>query len=263
MSELVVHNKRKPFDVYIGRPSKSVCLKIFGQPSETFRIVVQHPNSRITSATKGAPELSGKVVVIPAQVGGGSTPSASLFEHDIPASSISTLVQLGTLISVFAASPSTTLSAADVNGATMGTDSGPLFHVNLGKPMPPSFGLGAGNENPLTQEAIVASDTEPPRSKWLVTAFSSAEIRAFRSGDGSHSKHYIESVVYSPFKWGNPFEIGKDGTREEVIAKYQIWLYRQPELMEALPELKGKILGCWCAPKACHGDVLADLAANV
>jgi len=30
--------------------------------------------------------------------------------------------------------------------------------------------------------------------------------------------------------------------------------------MAALPELRGKVLGCWCAPKACHGDVLVSLA---
>ena len=61
-------------------------------------------------------------------------------------------------------------------------------------------------------------------------------------------------------KWANPFKIGKDGTQNEVIAKYEAWLKTQPGLMAALPELKGKVLGCWCAPKPCHGDVLARLA---
>jgi len=63
-----------------------------------------------------------------------------------------------------------------------------------------------------------------------------------------------------PSKWGNPFEIGKDGTREEVVKMYAVWLLAQPELMAALPELRGKVLGCWCSPKFCHGDVLAGLA---
>jgi len=61
-------------------------------------------------------------------------------------------------------------------------------------------------------------------------------------------------------KWGNPFRIGRDGTREEVIAKYEAWIQTQPALMAALPELRGKVLGCWCAPRACHGDVLSRLA---
>ena len=66
--------------------------------------------------------------------------------------------------------------------------------------------------------------------------------------------------VGRPSKWGNPFVIGRDGEREQVIEKYRQWLLGQPALLAALPELKGKTLACWCAPKACHGDVLAELA---
>ena len=62
-----------------------------------------------------------------------------------------------------------------------------------------------------------------------------------------------------PSKWGNPFSIGKDGTREEVVQKYEKWIKQQPELMENLHELKDKVLGCWCSPKLCHGDVLIKL----
>jgi hypothetical protein len=61
-------------------------------------------------------------------------------------------------------------------------------------------------------------------------------------------------------KWANPFKIGRDGTREEVIAKYRAWLLGQPELMAALPELRGKDLACWCAPEPCHAEVLLELA---
>ena len=48
--------------------------------------------------------------------------------------------------------------------------------------------------------------------------------------------------------WGNPFIIGKDGTRAEVIAKYARWIAGQPQLLARLPELQGKRLGCFCAP---------------
>jgi hypothetical protein len=76
-----------------------------------------------------------------------------------------------------------------------------------------------------------------------------------------HCKREAYDVyIGRPSKWGNPFTIGKDGTREQVIAKYREWLKSQPALMAALPELRGKILGCWCAPHPCHGDVLAELA---
>lgn len=63
--------------------------------------------------------------------------------------------------------------------------------------------------------------------------------------------------------WGNPFVIGKDGTREQVIAKYREWicLPENTHMVErARQVLRGKVLGCWCAPKACHGDVLAEIA---
>lgn len=63
-----------------------------------------------------------------------------------------------------------------------------------------------------------------------------------------------------PSKWGNPFVIGRDGSRAEVIAKYRAWIVEQPALLNALDELRGRDLICWCAPLACHGDVLVELA---
>ena len=63
-----------------------------------------------------------------------------------------------------------------------------------------------------------------------------------------------------PTFWGNPFIIGKDGTREEVIAKYRTYVMGSEEHMARIGELTGKILACWCSPAPCHGDVLVDLA---
>ena len=60
--------------------------------------------------------------------------------------------------------------------------------------------------------------------------------------------------------YANPYKIGKDGDREEVIEKYREWILSQPELVEqAKRELKGKVLGCYCKPESCHGDVLAEI----
>lgn len=65
-------------------------------------------------------------------------------------------------------------------------------------------------------------------------------------------------------KWANPFVIGQHGTRDEVIAKYEAWVRTQPELMAALPELRGKTLGCWCAPfHNCHAYALDRLLQEV
>ena len=76
-----------------------------------------------------------------------------------------------------------------------------------------------------------------------------------------HCKREAYDVyIGRPGKWGNPFEIGKDGSRMQVINKYREWIKTQPDLMRDLPKLKGKVLGCWCYPRPCHGDVLAELA---
>jgi hypothetical protein len=62
-------------------------------------------------------------------------------------------------------------------------------------------------------------------------------------------------------KWGNPFIMldNGDAERERVIATYRDWIVTQAELMGSLEELRGKRLGCWCAPRRCHGDVLVEL----
>ncbi len=62
-----------------------------------------------------------------------------------------------------------------------------------------------------------------------------------------------------PSKWGNPFRMGADGTRDEIIAKYRDYVRSRPDLMASLGELRGKVLGCWCRPLPCHGDVLVEL----
>lgn len=81
-------------------------------------------------------------------------------------------------------------------------------------------------------------------------------------------KDKYDVYIGRPSKWGNPFVIGKHGTRSEVVEKYEEWLLgiidspngeKRPSLSDAKRELKGKVLACWCAPYACHGDVLDRL----
>lgn len=64
-------------------------------------------------------------------------------------------------------------------------------------------------------------------------------------------------------KWGNPFVIGKHGTREEVLEKYKNWFLNESALIPKLHEIRGKTLGCFCKPSPCHGDILADFADNL
>lgn len=63
-----------------------------------------------------------------------------------------------------------------------------------------------------------------------------------------------------PSKWGNPFVIGPNGNRAQVIALYREWIMKQTQLLESLGELRGKDLVCYCAPLPCHGDILLALA---
>jgi uncharacterized protein DUF4326 len=73
---------------------------------------------------------------------------------------------------------------------------------------------------------------------------------------------YPPNSVYigRPSKWGNPFYLGKDQAREEVIDTYYEYVIDNALLMESLYELVDKDLICWCAPLPCHGDVLLMLA---
>ncbi len=52
---------------------------------------------------------------------------------------------------------------------------------------------------------------------------------------------------------GNPFVIGRDGTRDEVCDKYEVWIDRQTQLLPLIASLKGRDLVCFCFPKRCHG----------
>lgn len=68
-----------------------------------------------------------------------------------------------------------------------------------------------------------------------------------------------------PSIFGNPFLEGVDGTRNEVIKKYKDWILFHDDAQEVrnnLYKLESKTLGCWCKPKKCHGDILAEIVEN-
>lgn len=83
-----------------------------------------------------------------------------------------------------------------------------------------------------------------------------------------------EVYIGRPGPWGNPYSdqasrlIDSEhvcSTREEAIRLYRVWMEArlaagEPGLPEALSRLQGKRLGCFCAPRSCHGDVLVELA---
>ena len=76
------------------------------------------------------------------------------------------------------------------------------------------------------------------------------------------NKERCDVYVGRPSPFGNPYVIGKDGTREEVIAAYSVYFHKRldfdPEWKAKVGALKGRVLGCHCKPSACHGDVIAE-----
>lgn len=67
--------------------------------------------------------------------------------------------------------------------------------------------------------------------------------------------------VGRPTKWGNPFPMHAESERAAVIELYRAALAKSPQLVSAARrELGGKNLVCWCAPRACHADVLMEVA---
>lgn len=95
----------------------------------------------------------------------------------------------------------------------------------------------------------------------------------YKSSRVVHCKKEAYDIYISrPSKWGNPFS-HKPGTkakylvdsREAAVEAYRSWILSGDgqHLLEDLHELKGKVLGCWCAPKLCHGHILSELALKI
>lgn len=73
--------------------------------------------------------------------------------------------------------------------------------------------------------------------------------------------------VGRPSKWGNPYSHLGYGlakfrveSAQKAVECYEKWLLSQPQLMNAISELRGKDLVCWCAPGPCHATILMKLA---
>mgnify|MGYP001558162244 CR=1 FL=1 len=80
-------------------------------------------------------------------------------------------------------------------------------------------------------------------------------------------KNKYDIYIGRPNYFGNPFVIGIDGTRKTVIKLYKEWFYKEIKINSIFKtkilELKGKILGCYCSPKECHGDIITEYLNNL
>lgn len=73
---------------------------------------------------------------------------------------------------------------------------------------------------------------------------------------GRNMSFYVPGAKKS--KFANPFSVKKYG-RDECLRLYQEYILTNPELYDALHELKDCTLACWCSPDPCHGDILIKL----
>ena len=63
-------------------------------------------------------------------------------------------------------------------------------------------------------------------------------------------------------KWASPFPITNTTNRTKAIHLFKKYLQNNEILKGSLHELKGKTLGCWCAPQQCHAELLHHRAGN-
>ena len=80
-------------------------------------------------------------------------------------------------------------------------------------------------------------------------------------------KERYDIYIGRPGRWGNPYSHLPNttaqfrvSTRAEAIRKYREYILSSPQLLADVKSLKGKVLGCWCKPLSCHGDILKELS---
>jgi hypothetical protein len=151
--------------------------------------------------------------------------------------------------------------------------------VSCEEPEMPIFDVDAAAEELIEAHAIIDSDGEPyhpPAPKPEPWTDEEKKLREqLETGEtvvvslrGQHARliSWAESRdlyvrVDRRTDWGNPFEMPADGDRDTVIANYRDhYLPHKPSLSDRLDDLRGKALGCWCAPEPCHADVLKELS---
>lgn len=102
-------------------------------------------------------------------------------------------------------------------------------------------------ENILMERNAVRQAVKRPSKIAVVNINTGAECDVYI---GSGCSRYSKSIFH------NPFKVGRDGTREEVLSQFETYFRASPDLMALAYTLRGKRLGCHCAPEACHGDVI-------
>lgn len=63
--------------------------------------------------------------------------------------------------------------------------------------------------------------------------------------------------------WGNPFPVPRGASPDASLIQYEQYLRNKvatdPQFRKDLLALQGKVLGCFCKPKPCHGDIMIQV----
>ncbi len=115
----------------------------------------------------------------------------------------------------------------------------------------------------LHGKAVLVSVRKPSPYQPLIDWAMDRELFVY-IGDVVRFTPYRRSIWHNPHRPGrlHPDDPGRTIDREESVRLYRRRFEVSPDLQESIRLLRGKVLGCWCAPRACHGDVLIE-AANV
>ena len=133
--------------------------------------------------------------------------------------------------------------------------------------------LAASERQPRRRETdeLIGKEDRPPTDTWSEDELRLLdELRAGRTivvnmrvrGPHANLVAWLKDTdqlvkVDRSTEWGNPFRVPDDGDNETVVWKFEeYYLPHEPMLQEKLPTIRGKALGCWCAPKRCHAEVL-------
>lgn len=105
----------------------------------------------------------------------------------------------------------------------------------------------------------------PEQDRLLIDKIEKGETVVLNMNTNFHAMKYAKDkgifVRIDRFSaFGNPFVLGSDGNRDEVCDKYAVYFGMKTSLHEQAKDLKGKVLGCHCYPKRCHGDHLKEVA---
>ena len=152
----------------------------------------------------------------------------------------------------------------------------------LGSISEPSLSINQKNTIPkLSSENSRNLTTNPPSSSSSTTAIIKKKTphcvnlkfltkRGYKSFEdwnadpnhmyiGRNMNHCVAGALGS--KWGNPYKANKNNLNllKKCLERYEEHIRSNPDLFNAVDELEGKELGCWCKPYPCHADILIKL----